>query len=181
MTELRLATEQDLGEIWALVVRAIEHMHALGNPQWGEDYPTADHYAHDIRRGELYVAIATVSSATDAYASKPPILGVACINTDQSPEYAPLPWRVSAPAMTIHRMAVDPAAQRQGVASAFFDLTEAMARQRGIAAVHMDTYAENARMQALVRGRGYQRVGEVHFCRAERPLGYPCFEKLLER
>lgn len=169
MPEIRLAREADLNEIWALVGRAVRHMNALGNPQWGEDYPTRDFYAQDIARSELFAAIAEGGV----------ILGVACINTDQSPEYAPLSWKISSPAMVIHRMAVDPQAQRQGVATALFALTEELARARGISAIHMDTYTQNDRMQALVIGRGYRKTGEVRFARDARPLTYPCFEKVL--
>lgn len=179
MPEIRLAAEQDLDQIWALADRAITHMHALGNPQWGEDYPTAAHYAADIEHGELFVVIASDADANNVSTSIRRILGVACINTDQSPEYAPLPWSIPEPAMTIHRMAVDPDAQRQGVASALFAFAEELARKQGIPTLHMDTYAQNERMQALVKGRGYLYVGEVSFSRPERPLTYPCFEKVL--
>ena len=180
MPEIRLAAVGDLDEIWAMVGRAIEHMHAIGNFQWGEDYPTREFYAQDIARGELYVAYTNIASATDANATDEMILGVACINTDQSPEYAPLPWRIPEPAMSIHRMAVDPLVQRQGVASALFAFAEELARSQSIPTLHMDTYAQNERMQALVTGRGYQKVGEVHFGRDARPLMYPCWEKVLE-
>ena len=56
MTEIRLARPEDVDAIWALVQRAAAHMQSLGNPQWGEDYPTRDFYAGDISRGELYAA-----------------------------------------------------------------------------------------------------------------------------
>lgn len=167
---IRLATAGDLDPLWALVGRAVTHMNALGNPQWGADYPTRAFYADDLARGELYVAVAADGS----------ILGVACLNTEQSEEYAPLPWQITAPAMVIHRMAVDPSAQRQGVATSLFAFAEALARQKGIPAVHVDTYAQNDRMQALFRGRGCREVGLVHFDREDRPLGFPCFEKVLE-
>ena len=177
MPEIRLAAEDDLDEIWALVGRAVKHMNASGNSQWGEDYPTREFYAEDIARGELYVAITNIAHATVEHAS---IIGVACINTDQAPEYVPIPWEISGPAMVIHRMAVDPDVQRQGVASSLFAFTEELARMQGIPAVHMDTYAQNDRMQALVIGRGYRKTGEVSFGRDARPLMYPCFEKVLE-
>lgn len=169
MHDIRLATAGDLDEIWALVGRAVVHMNALGNPQWGSDYPTRQHYADDIAQGELYAAVDGAGA----------IGGVACLNTDQAPEYAPLPWRVSGPAVVIHRMAVDPSSQRQGVASTLFSFAEELARTRGIPAVHADTYMKNDRMQALFLGRGYEKVGEVNFERPSRPLGYPCFEKLI--
>ena len=95
---IRLARREELEEIWALVGRAVVHMNQLGNPQWGEDYPTRDFYAGDIDRGELYAAVIDGRLA-----------GVACVNTSESPEYDPLPWTTSRPAVVIHRMAIDPA------------------------------------------------------------------------
>ncbi|SBW09396.1 Acetyltransferase, GNAT family [uncultured Eubacteriales bacterium] len=168
MPKIRPAKAGDLDEIWALVGRAVVHMNALGNPQWGSDYPTRQHYADDIAQGELYAVVDGAGA----------ILGVACLNTDQAPEYASLLWRVPGPAIAVHRMAVDPAAQRQGVASTLFAFAEELARARGIPAVHADTYEKNDRMQALFLGRGYEKMGEVYFERPSRPLGYPCFEKL---
>ena len=97
---IRPARREELEEIWAMVGRAVAHMNQLGNPQWGEDYPTRDFYAGDIDRGELYAAVMDGKLA-----------GVACINTAESPEYDPLPWTTSRPAMVIHRMAIDPALQ----------------------------------------------------------------------
>ena len=56
MISIRPVQAQELDTVWALVRRAVVHMNELGNPQWGEDYPTRDFYAGDIARGELYAA-----------------------------------------------------------------------------------------------------------------------------
>ncbi len=169
MPEIRPAAAGDLDEIWAIVCRAVAQMNALGNPQWGADYPTKSHYAADLARGELYIAQGGGGA----------ILGVACLNTDQAPEYAPLPWRIPGPAMVIHRMAVDPAAQRQGVARALFLFAEEFALRMGLRVLHVDTYAQNQRMRALISSLAYEEVGFVHFDRVNRPLPFPCFEKVL--
>lgn len=165
---IRPARQAELEEIWALVCRAVAHMNALGNPQWGADYPTRDFYAGDIDRGELYAAVIRGQLA-----------GVACVNTSESPEYDPLPWTTSRPAVVIHRMAVDPAFQRRGVGAALFAFAEGEARRRGIAAMRIDTYSLNDRMQALIGRMGFARVGEIHL--HGRPLTYPCFEKDLRQ
>ena len=102
---------------------------------------------------------------------------MACINTSESPEYDPLPWTTSRPAMVIHRMAIDPTFQRHGVGSALFAFAEEEGRRRGIAAMRIDTYSLNDRMQALIRKMGFSKVGEIHL--HGRPLTYPCFEKAL--
>ena len=165
---IRPARGEELEEIWALVGRAVAHMNQLGNPQWGPDYPTRDFYAGDMARGELYAALVDGRLA-----------GVACINTDQSPAYAPLPWTTCPPAVVIHRMAVEPACQRKGVGAAFFRFAEEEARRRGLTALRLDTYSLNHRMQALIRKMGFTQVGEIHL--HGRPLPYPCFEKDLRK
>lgn len=167
MPIIRPARPEELDEIFALVRRAVIHMNAAGNPQWGEDYPTRGHYAQDLARGELY----------GAYSPAGALLGAACINTDQAPEYAAVAWRVPGPAVVIHRMAVDPDQQRQGVGRAFFRFAEELARSRGVPALHIDTYGKNDRMQALILSCGFTRTGEINL--HGRPLKYPCFEKVL--
>lgn len=169
MTEIRPARPEDVDTVWALVRRAAAHMRSLGNPQWGEDYPTRAHYAADQARGELYVAQDEGGT----------ILGAVCLNQEQAPEYAPLPWAVPGPAVVLHRLAVDPAAQRRGVGRSFFQFAEAMARRQGLPAFHLDTYARNDRMLSLIRSQGFAQVGVVHFDREGRPEGFPCFEKVL--
>ncbi|MEG1857981.1 MAG: GNAT family N-acetyltransferase, partial [Pseudoflavonifractor sp.] len=105
MPEIRLARPEDLDAIWSLVTRAVRDMQRRGNPQWDEFYPTRTHYVGDQACGELYVC-------TDDGGR---ILGAVCINTDQAPEYASLPWTIPGPAVVLHRMAVDPAAQCRGI------------------------------------------------------------------
>lgn len=166
MIEIRPARAEELDAVWLLVRRAVAHMNELGNPQWGEDYPTRDFYADDLARGELYAA-----------RSGGVLAGAACINTAEAPEYAPLPWATAPPAVVIHRMAVDPAFQRQGVGRAFFAFAEELARQRGLSALRIDTYRLNLRMQALILSRGFTKVGEIRLHGS--PLPYPCFEKAL--
>ena len=166
MIEIRPARPEELDTIWPLVCRAVARMNQQGNPQWGSDYPTRALYAGDIARGQLYAALVDGALA-----------GVACVNTDESPEYAPLPWTTAQPALVIHRMAVDPAFQHQGVGSALFTFAQDLAFRRGLEAMRIDTYSLNHTMQALIRRMGFQQVGEIHL--HGRPLTYPCFEKHL--
>lgn len=165
MTEVRKARLEELDGLWALVCRAVTDMNRLGNPQWGADYPTRAIYRGDLERGELYAALVDGVLA-----------GVACINTDEAPEYGAVAWNTHPPALVIHRMAVDPQMQRRGVGRALFEFAEEEARRRGLTAMRIDTYSLNGRMQALIRSRGFIQVGEVHL---RRPLPYPCFEKAL--
>ena len=164
MPAIRRAAPADLDAVWSLVGRAVAHMNAIGNPQWGADYPTRALYAGDIDRGEA-------CSETGA------ILGAACLNRSESPEYASIPWQYRGEVYSIHRLAVDPAVQRQGVATALLSFAQAFARQNHVSALHVDTYSLNHRMQALFAKQGFVRRGEIYL--HGRPLPYPCFEKLL--
>lgn len=166
---IRLAAEEDMDAVWALVSRAVAHMNALGNPQWGEDYPLRIDFEEDRARGELYLAVDDDGT----------ILGCVCLNGRESPEYAPLPWRDAGPALMLHRLAVDPKAQRRGVGRALFAYYEDKARREGCTSLRLDTYGQNDRMRSLIESRGFEQVGMVHFNRVGRPLGFPCFEKVL--
>ena len=50
---LRLATMQDLTRIMAIVQATVREMHAYGNYQWDEVYPTEQDFAADITQGDL--------------------------------------------------------------------------------------------------------------------------------
>lgn len=167
MFEIRPAAGDDLDEIWALVRRAVAHARALGNPQWGDDYPTAAHFSNAIADGDLYAAV-------DGNGK---ILGVTGLNCTAEVNYDALTWSAVGPAMVIHKLTVDPDAQRQGIGSAFFRLAEELAGKQGVRSIRLDTYCLNARMQSLILKHGYRQVGCVHY--PQRELPYPCYEKVL--
>lgn len=164
---IRTAVPADLESLWPMVRRAVAKMNAEGSEQWGEDYPLPEDYAADIQRGELLAAVDTEGR----------VLGVACATMAEEANYAHVPWAVAGPAMVVHRMAVDPDIQRSGVACALFLRAEELAREQGAAAMHVDTYSKNVKMQGLFRKLGFQRRGEIrlHF----RELPFPAFEKVL--
>ena len=66
---LRLATMQDLTRIMAIVQDTVREMHAYGNYQWDEVYPTEQDFAADITQGDLFVSEAEGQ-----------ICGLICIN-----------------------------------------------------------------------------------------------------
>ena len=164
---LRPARPEELDQIWALVRRAVEKMNDEGSEQWGDDYPTRSHYAGDIARGELWAAVD----------DRGRVLGVACVNRNEDPAYASVPWSVPGPAMSVHRAAVDPEVQHLGVATALMRQSVQLARQAGVASMRLDTYSKNTKMQGLFRKLGFVQRGEIHL--HGRSLPYPAFELLL--
>lgn len=164
---IRLAKAADLDQIWDLARRAVAKMNAEGNEQWGADYPTRELYAGDIARGELWCAADRNGR----------VLGTACINQNEDPAYAGVAWSAPGPAMSFHRAAVDPDAQRMGIAAALLEKAVELAREAGLASLRLDTYSKNEKMQGLFRKLGFVQRGEIRL--HGRPLPYPAFELLL--
>jgi len=168
MFSMRAVRPEELDAVWALIQRAAAHMREQGNPQWDETYPHITHFANGIAAGDLFAACA--DSGT--------ILGVLQINTWYEPCYDELTgWKEVPPALALHKMAVDPAAQRRGVGSALFEYAVSMAREQGLCSVRVDTYTLNAPMRALITKFDFHPVGEVFF--PDRPLPYIVYEKLI--
>jgi ribosomal protein S18 acetylase RimI-like enzyme len=165
--QIRLAIENDLPALMALVQRVVPLMVAAGNQQWDEHYPNEAVFERDIALTQLWVAEVDGT-----------IAGVGALTMDQEPEYAQVGWDLKAKAIVVHRLAVDPAFRGAGVASALMLQAEAIARERRFAAVRVDTNTENAATQRLFPKLGYQLAGEIGL--GMRPgLRFLCYEKLI--
>lgn len=164
---IRPATAADLPAIMALIRRVVPLMHEAGNFQWSADYPNEAVFQQDISRQQLWTA-----------ELEGQLLGVAALTEDQDPEYAQADWDAAERALVTHRLAVDPAAQGQGVAAALLQQAEALAQARGLKVLRVDTNSENAATQRLFPKLGYRFAGEIQL--AFRPgLRFFCYEKEL--
>jgi len=164
---LRLATPADIPAIMQIVRRVVPLMRAAGNLQWDDDYPNPEAFAKDIALGQLWVTELGLR-----------IAGMAALTTDQEPEYAHVGWDITTPAVVVHRLAVHPDLHGLGVAAALMQQAEAVARDRGIHELRVDTNSENPAMQRLLPKLGYRLVGEIGL--AFRPgLRFYCYEKHL--
>lgn len=168
---VRPATEADLPAILDLMRQVVPLMNAAGNFQWSADYPSAAVFGQDLRAGHLWVAESP---------GAPALAGVAALTRNaQDPEYVQADWDAAAPAAVVHRLAVAPAAQGQGVAQALLRQAEALARTWGYCVVRVDTNSENAATQRLFPKLGYRFAGEITL--AFRPgLRFFCYEKRLK-
>lgn len=165
---LRPARADELDEIWSLVRRTVAQMIAWGSDQWGDDYPYRGAYAEDIDRGELWCV-------TDERGT---ILGVAALTCRHEEDYEGLPFRRPEPAVTMHRVAVDPCAMGRGVAALLFEQFQKEGERRGVESLRIDTYCENGRMQHLIEKHGFVRLGEFSYPGRDKP--FYCYDKLLK-
>lgn len=61
----------------------------------------------------------------------------------------------------IHRLCVNPAFQKQGIAKKTLAYIESELRTEGIASIRLDAFSENPYALALYEHAGYQRVGHA--------------------
>jgi ribosomal protein S18 acetylase RimI-like enzyme len=162
---IRIATQDDLPALMALVRRVVPLMLATGNRQWDEGYPNEPVFEQDIALEQLWVAEVEGN-----------IAGVAALATDQEPEYAQASWDMGAKALVVHRLAVDPAFRGAGVASALMQKAEEVAVERNFDVVRVDTNTENRATQRLFPKLGYRFAGEIGL--GMRPgQRFFCYEK----
>jgi GNAT superfamily N-acetyltransferase len=167
--QIRQAVPQDIPVIMELVCRIVPLMRATGNHQWDDAYPNPGVFTRDIEHSQLWVA------ELDGV-----LAGVAAITTDQEHEYANVGWDLKEPAITVHRLAVDPASRGKGVARALMQQAEVVAHSRNITVLRVDTNTENEATRRLFPSLGYTLSGEITL--AFRPgLRFLCYEKRLPR
>ena len=166
--ELRRAGLEDVTAVMELVRRVVPLMRAAGNLQWDDAYPNPGVFAQDVAQGQLWLAELDGGLA-----------GIAAITTDQEPEYAEVGWDLAETAVVVHRLAVDPAFQGRGVAAALMNQAEAVARDRGIGVLRLDTNTNNEATRRLFPKLGYVFAGEIGL--GFRPgLRFRCYEKRLD-
>lgn len=165
--QIRLATDEDLGALMALLRRVVPLMRAAGNLQWDENYPNETVLQRDIDLKQLWIA-----------EIGPDIAGFAAVTMDQEPDYAQVGWDINEAAIVVHRLAVDPGFRGAGVASSLMQQAEQIAVERAVFVVRVDTNTQNEATQRLFPKLGYQLAGEISL--QFRPgLRFFCYERRL--
>jgi GNAT superfamily N-acetyltransferase len=153
-----------LDAAWDIIARCRTALREGGILQWDDLYPTREIVAADIAGGRLYV----LTSAGRPQA-------VVTVDATQDDEYATVPWTSAEPALVVHRLCVDPAAQGHGLGRLLMEHVEAHAAHHRFASIRLDAYSGNPPALALYRRRGYREAGQLFFPR--RALPFYCFER----
>jgi ribosomal protein S18 acetylase RimI-like enzyme len=163
-----LATMKEIEEIMGLIKDCIKDMESRGIHQWGDFYPTRQIIEDDIENGSMYVA-----------EENDEVLGIITINEEQPPEWGNVNWSAQeGRIITVHRLAVKPIRQKQGIGERLLDYAETHAINNGCTFVRLDAYSGNPRALRLYEKHQYSRVGQIRF--PERDLVFYCYEKKLK-
>ena len=162
MTKLSI---QDFNQAWQIYVRCRVKLLADGIEQWTEEYPNERVLRKDIERGELY-----------GIRKDGKWVGLICLNEEQDVEYKTVDWwdklgRV----LVVHRLAVDPEYQREGLAGKLMDFAEKYALEHAYDTIRLDAYSKNPHIIRFYKKRNYLVRGSVRF--AYRVDPFICFEK----
>lgn len=160
-----LATLSDISSVMDLINACSTDMEAQGIFQWNEFYPTVSIIEEDLKKQSLYIIKDEAGT-----------IGMIVINDEQSPGYQTIDWKIkTGKVMVIHRLAVHPRRQREGIGRQLMDFAESYARQNGYVVIRLDAYTGNPRALNLYERRGYHNVGQLFF--PWRDLPFNCYEK----
>lgn len=158
-------TPKQLNEIFEIFTECKHSMEKEDIFQWTDQYPAIHHIADDIQNGFLY-----------SINNKGKSLGVINISNIEEPEYTTIFWTDhNGKCLVIHRLAVHPKNQKQGLARKLMDFAENFAIESGYTSIRLDAYSGNERVLRFYENRGYQKRGEVKF--SGRVLPFFCYEK----
>lgn len=156
---------KDITLIMNLIKDNIRDMESKGIYQWNENYPKQAVFENDINNKTLYL----IKNDEEC-------LGIIVFDEEQSPEYNEIAWLTEGDTvLVIHRLAVNPKYQKQGLARLLMDFAEDMAIKDGYKAIRLDAYSGNPRAIKLYENRGYFKVGQLNF--PYRELPFYCYEK----
>ncbi len=159
---IRLAKRSDLARIDALSVRTIEDMRAGGIKQWDTTYPRKEHFAADIEKDALHV-----------FEEEGRILAAMAVLPGDEKVYRFVSW-MREKSLAVHRIVVDPAAQRKGIATALFLWLFRKAESQGMESIRIDTHPGNDRMRGFLERLQFDYIGyipSIHRLAYERLVG----------
>jgi ribosomal protein S18 acetylase RimI-like enzyme len=135
--------------------------------QWNKHYPDRQSFVNDIKNSELYV-----------YCIKDVVIGCVSICSLMDKVYSKVCWKTNGKnSVYIHRLAVDPKYQQQGVGGKLMDFAENESKLNGIESIRLDTFSQNTVNQNFYEQRGYFKLEDIYFpLQSEYP--FHCYELL---
>ena len=136
--------------------------------QWNHTYPLAKDFETDIQRDELFVKEQSGE-----------ILGCIVLSSVMDEFYKTISWKnPKHKALYVHRLAVLPKYQGQGVARELMDYAENFANANGYQSIRLDTFSQNKRNQKFYLARGYTQLEPIYFPH-QSEFPFYCYELIL--
>tara|TARA_B100001109_G_scaffold176440_1_gene144357 strand:+ start:1154 stop:1654 length:501 start_codon:yes stop_codon:yes gene_type:complete len=165
---IRTADISDIDAILNITKSCALHMIQNNIYQWNEHYPDRDSFINDAENQELYVYVIN---------GKPVACISLCLHMDKV--YLPVKWKTKNDNnLYIHRLAVHPDFQKNGIGKILMDFAEKYAREKKFESVRLDTFSVNKRNLKFYESRGYQRLEVIYFPK-QSEFPFYCYELIL--
>jgi len=165
---IRAANISDVESILDITKSCAQHMIKNGIFQWNETYPDRESFIQDVEKSELYV-----SCRNDKI--------IACISlcNEMDSVYSEVKWVTeNKQNLYIHRLAVHPNLQKDGVGRSLMDFAENFATKNKYISIRLDTFSQNKRNLKFYESRGYQRLEGIYFPK-QSEFPFYCYELML--
>ena len=166
---IRLATKQDLSRIIEITRACAAFMISKNIFQWNEKYPSRDIFLADIEKKNLFI-----------FKNESGLIGCVALSYDKDIEYNDIKWITKDDKnLYVHRLAVDPKFQKQGIGRLLMDFAEDYARDNKLKSVRLDTFSKNERNNRFYKSRKYIQLDDVYFPN-QSEFPFHCYEKILD-
>lgn len=162
------ATINDIDSLLKITSACAQHMEIRNIFQWNSYYPNSKVFEADIKRKELYL-----------YKIHYEVVGCIVVSSLMDEAYKPVKWLTpSVGNIYIHRLAVHPEYQGNGIARKLMDFAEEKSKAEKRTSIRLDTFSKNYRNQKFYEQRGYKKLENIFFPnQSEHP--FYCYELIL--
>lgn len=162
---IRKALSAEIPQLLELTQACAKKMIAEGIFQWNKHYPNIKAFKNDFERGELFVITTEFE-----------LQGCITISTLKDAVYETIDWLTPDDNnYYIHRLAVHPKFQHQGLAKQLMDFAENFVRKNNAVSIRLDTFSKNERNQRFYESRGYAKLGDIYFPK-QSEFPFYCYE-----
>ena len=164
------ANLNDLNQIWILRLETTELLKQRGIDQWQYTDPSLETFKNDILKGEFYVAKDENSN----------IVGMMSVKSGIEHTYDTIfdgKWRVDAPYLTIHRLAVKRALLGTKTALELMKYADELAIVLHTPYIRIDTHENNKYAIKLFESCGYVYCGWINLVQKYGDLKRLAFDK----
>ena len=157
-------------EILQIFIDVTKWLRSMGILQWDFTYPDLNIIQKDIRTKSCLIVQIDKE-----------IAAVVSLNQEQDAQYQNVKWKGGQEDIwVIHRLAVKPKFQNQGIATQFCQHLELLAKKEGGKALRLDAYSENPFSNKMYCKLGYHLMKDTLFFH-NNPIGFNAYEKILPK
>lgn len=164
----KILVPHHFSELMRLYITCGQNMREKGLLQWDENYPNPKIIEETLKEPH-----------TVGWFQNRELVAAVTVDFKQDPLYKTVNWMYEEPrAGVIHRLAVHPKFQGEGLGKKIMRIAENWAKEKGMESLRLDAFSINPGIQKLYISLGYKAVGEIYIY-PERP-SFICFEKKLD-